>query len=318
MLIGCGNVGSRHLQALVKIPYQIQINIIEPNLSAKKLGISRLNEISYDKTKKILCWYDDYTSKIPHSDLVIVSTLSKGRSNLLIKLIKNGHKRILSEKFLCQSKTEYEKIIKNCTEKQAKIWVNTNPRCFNSYIELKKVLSKNKPVNLSIHSNTLNGLGTNTIHYLDLFSWMNDDFDIKLSGDLLRKILSNKRGKDFIEFSGTLTGTLNNNAIFVMSFLDHYSTNVFVTFSNNLDTFFIDETDGEIIHIKNNKSKSKKFYFEHVSTLTQHFAMDILKNDSCKLPTIFESYNAHLELYKIFNNFITKTLKKKVKLCPIT
>ena len=38
LLVGCGNVGSRHLQALVKIPFPVNIDIIESNASSKKLG----------------------------------------------------------------------------------------------------------------------------------------------------------------------------------------------------------------------------------------------------------------------------------------
>lgn len=319
LLVGCGNVGSRHLQALVKVPYDLQIDIIEPNKLAKNLGISRLEEISYNKNKKIITWHYHYDSKILPSDLTIVSTLSKGRANLLIKLMQNGHKRILSEKILCQSKNEYERIIKICKEKKGKIWINTNPRCFKSYIKIKKLLSKNKPIHFTVLSNPEIGLATNVIHYLDLFSWMNDDYDIKLDGSLLnKKLLPNKRGKDFTEFSGTITGNIKNNSIFAISFLNHYSKNVIVKLSNNLNDFFIDETNGTTLHIQNNECKLDKFIFEHVSTLTTKFVSDILKIDSCKLPMVYESYKAHLELYRIFNNHISKTSHRNVKLCPIT
>ena len=71
-------------------------------------------------------------------------------------------------------------------------------------------------------------MGTTIIHFLDLFSWMNDDYDVTLDGTLLNKLLPNKRGKDLVEFSGTVTGNLKNNAIFVISFLEHYSDNVIV------------------------------------------------------------------------------------------
>ena len=259
-----------------------------------------------------------YTSKILNSDLVIVATLSKNRANLLIKLMKNGHKRILSEKFVCQSKNQYEKIIQICKTKQAKIWVNTNPRCFNSYVKLKKILSNNKPINVTIHSNPKLGLGTNIIHYLDLFSWMNDDYDVTLDGVLLNKLLPNKRGKDFVEFSGTVTGHLKNNAIFVMSFLECYPNNVTIQLSNTVDEFCIDETSQKMIRIKNFKSKLEKFSFEHASTLTKTLAIDILKNDCCKLPTIIESYTPHLEIFRIFNHHIHNISKRNVKLCPIT
>ena len=318
LLVGCGNVGSRHLQALLKIPYNLKIDIIEPKNSSKKLALSRLQEITYNKKTKIINWHNCYTSKILHSDLVIVATLSKNRANLLIKLINNGHKRILSEKILCQSKNEYEKIIKICKDKQAKIWVNTTPRCFNSFIKLKKLLSNNKPINLTVYSNPKIGLGTTIIHFLDLFSWMNDDYDVTLDGTLLNKLLPNKRGKDFVEFSGTVIGHLKNNAIFVISFLECYPNNVTIQLSNTVDEYCIDETSQKMIRIKNFKSKLEKFSFEHASTLTKTLAIDILKNDCCKLPILLESYRSHLEIFRIFNNHINKITKKKVKLCPIT
>lgn len=318
LLVGCGNVGSRHLQALVKVPFPLNIDIIEPNPSSKKLGLLRLEEISYNKKTKIISWYNDYTSKILHSDLVIVATLSKNRANLLIKLMRNGHKRILSEKFLCQSKNQYDKIIKICKTKKAKIWVNTNPRCFNSYVKLKKILSNNEPINLTVNSNPKLGLGTNIIHYVDLFSWMNDDYDVTLDGTFLNKLLQNKRGKDFVEFSGTVVGHLKNNAMFVISFQECYSNNVFIKFSNTSDEFCIDETNQKMIRIKNFKSTLEKFSFEHASSLTKTFTMDILKNDCCKLPTIIESYSPHLEIFRIFNHHINSNSKKNVKLCPIT
>ena len=51
ILVGCGNVGSRHLQAIVKLRYPISIEIIEPNLKAQTIAKSRLNEIKYNKSK---------------------------------------------------------------------------------------------------------------------------------------------------------------------------------------------------------------------------------------------------------------------------
>jgi len=50
-LIGCGNVGSRHLQAIAKLPYDIQIDVVEPQSESKKIAISRLDEIEFDEKK---------------------------------------------------------------------------------------------------------------------------------------------------------------------------------------------------------------------------------------------------------------------------
>ena len=49
VLVGCGNVGSRHLQALVKVHQSITIYVVEPNKNSQNLGKKRLDEISYNK-----------------------------------------------------------------------------------------------------------------------------------------------------------------------------------------------------------------------------------------------------------------------------
>ena len=47
LILGCGNVGSRHLQALTNLPYDLEIGIIEPNDESKKIAKARLNESNY-------------------------------------------------------------------------------------------------------------------------------------------------------------------------------------------------------------------------------------------------------------------------------
>ena len=51
LLVGCGDMGSRHLQGLVKLPFDKTIEVIEPDQNAKNLAESRLNEIEYFKKK---------------------------------------------------------------------------------------------------------------------------------------------------------------------------------------------------------------------------------------------------------------------------
>ena len=55
ILVGCGNIGSRHLQAVVKLKNNISIEIVEPNIKSQRRAKSRLEEINYNKiTHKIL------------------------------------------------------------------------------------------------------------------------------------------------------------------------------------------------------------------------------------------------------------------------
>ena len=89
ILIGCGNIGSRHLQAIIKINDVTSIEIVEPNVKAQKLAKLRLNEIKYNKSRKEFFWYKSLSAIKNESDLVVVATNSKGRVSLIKKLLNS-------------------------------------------------------------------------------------------------------------------------------------------------------------------------------------------------------------------------------------
>ena len=45
-IVGAGNIGSRHLQALAKVNYNLAITVIDPSNEALKLANERYNEVS--------------------------------------------------------------------------------------------------------------------------------------------------------------------------------------------------------------------------------------------------------------------------------
>ena len=111
-LIGCGNIGSRHLQGLVKTSFPIDIKIIEPFLKSQELGKQRLSEIQYDKELHNISWMKNIDELNDKPDLTIIATLAVGRVNLICELLEMGHSRFLIEKIVCQSDNEYERLMK--------------------------------------------------------------------------------------------------------------------------------------------------------------------------------------------------------------
>jgi malate/lactate dehydrogenase len=58
LILGCGSIGSRHLQALTNLPYDLEIAIIDPNDESKKIAKTRLIDSNYDSKKHTVVWYD--------------------------------------------------------------------------------------------------------------------------------------------------------------------------------------------------------------------------------------------------------------------
>ncbi|WP_182126146.1 Gfo/Idh/MocA family oxidoreductase [Nitrosopumilus sp. b2] len=319
VLVGCGNVGSRHLQALVKLKYQTTIYIIEPDKNSQKIAKKRLTDIRYSKNNHKIIWLNSLSDLDKKSDVVIVATHSKGRVDIIKKLLLSGHKRFLIEKFVCQSTAEYNNLLSLIKKFNAKGWVNTNLQCFDGYQKIKKCFKPNEPISLSVLTNSKYGLSTQAIHYLALFSWLTENNKIKLDGKYLKKeLIHNKRSKSFKEFQGTLTGINDNDSFLNLTFLPSFSDSLIVKISGAHMHFILDEINSKILVFNENKPKKWYFEFEHVSNLTTKIIDDILKKDSCLLPSVQDSFNHHSELFRIFNAHLRKILNKDFKLCPIT
>jgi len=317
ILVGCGNIGSRHLQALVKLHTSIDIHVVEMSKKSKNLAKLRLNEIKFNKKNHQIFWYSSINKIKKIGDLTIIATLSQGRVTLIMNLLKMGHKKFLIEKPVCQSKQEFDKLLKHMKFFNATGWVNTNRRYFESYKKIKHNLRNAKFVNVNVFSES-SGLGTNAIHFIDLFSWLLNDSKIKLNGEFLfPKLFSNKRGKQFKEFYGTLIGSGKNNSSLILTFLPSKNESIFVAISTNISNYVIDELGQHAFEIGKSNQKFK-FKFEHASQLTTRIVQDILEKNTSFLPKLDESYIPHVELFRVFNLHIKKQLKRQVTLCPIT
>ena len=318
-LIGCGEVGSRHLQALVKMSQNITIYVVEPNRNSQNLGKKRLDEISYNKRNHNVFWFNSISELDKKSDVAIIATHARGRVDLIEKLLRCGHKRFLIEKFVCQSTSEYKKLLSSMKKFKAKGWVNTNLQCFEGYQKIKKCFKPTETLSLSILTNSKYGLSTQSIHYLALFSWLTNNNQIKLDGKYLKKeLIPNKRSKSFKEFQGTLIGINNDNSFLKLTFLPSFNDSLIVKISGKNIHFILDEIHNKISVFNEKKPKKWNFKFEHVSSLTTKIIQDILKKDDCLLPLVQDSYHSHSELFRIFNAHLKKIFNKDFKSCPIT
>jgi predicted dehydrogenase len=317
ILVGCGNIGSRHLQALTKLNGEYLIEIIEPNDEAVLLAKLRLGEMKYDENLKKIVWKKSISKNTKNSDLVIIATNSKNRVKIIDELLKLGHKIFLIEKIVCQSIKEFDELLLKMKKFSAKGWVNTNRRYYSGYQKIKEIFKDSKKIHLSVFAGNL-GLGTNSIHYIDLFCWLARDNNIKINGEfLIKEIFENKRGNDFKEFQGTLVGT-NQHGLVSLTFLPSEKKKILIHIYGDGKFVEINELENDA-HIFNHGSKNKiEFKFEHTSVLTTKIIDDIFLKNDCLLPTLEESQKIHIELFRTFNQHIKKILNSETELCPIT
>ena len=184
IIIGLGQIGSRHLQGVAKINFDKKITIIDPNIDSISIAKKRYNEVNRIKDTELISLksleqLDDFY------DIAIISTNSNVRMSILHSLLdKTQIKNIILEKVVFQRIDDFEKTIIRLKDQNIKVWVNCPRRMYPSYKEIKNKLSNSKKIKFTLEGSEWN-LASNTIHFLDLFSFFINSYDLYLDGQKL-------------------------------------------------------------------------------------------------------------------------------------
>jgi predicted dehydrogenase len=308
LIIGAGQLGSRHLQGLVKILDRMEIYVLDPSLSSLRTAQDREREIINNHKVVYTQSWDD----LPDSfTLVIIATNAIIRESLVNKLLeKHKVQFLILEKILFQELAAYKRVHEILVKHNVKTYVNHPRRIFESYRNLKSILKSNlKSVYSVVGGNW--GLGCNSIHFLDLFVFLSGeklkDLDVKYVEDELYE--SSRTG--FVEFAGTISGQLSNDSFFSITSIQGESSSVSVSVLNNEQRFVIQEGGTPQIYVLEKedlfKCKSDFFKILYQSESTTNIAFDLFETGICLLPTYDEARHTH-EL------FISKMLEKYNKI----
>lgn len=319
VLVGCGLMGKYHLMSLLNLDNGITIQIVEKSkeaiISAKKMDALR----NIDPQQKIY-FVNDVSDCDKNSDLTIIATQAKSRTNIIEELLRNQHKRFLIEKIVCQSGGEYKRLLKLFADCNAKGWVNTIRRYNDFYCTVPKYI-KGGPISLNVVCNDF-GLGSNAIHYLDILQLCGDYSDLKLNGNYLsEKLLPNRRGNGLVEFSGTIVGRTDQGNHITITFKPFRNMTANVSIISDNAKIFIDEISGNAFISTEDTGwqwKISVYKEPRVSEITSLITKDIFERDDCLLPSLKDSYIPHIELFKIFNKHLKLITGKLPAKCPIT
>lgn len=321
-IVGCGRMGICHLQAIVGLNGPLKIQIVERNTSNLNLAQQRLKEVLPEKKIVEIEWYKDIAEMNGQSDLTIVATKSVGRVNILTELAKMGHTRLLIEKMVCQSVEEYDDLLETFENLKIKAWVNCTRPYFPVYEKAIELMRNDGDLIFNAMAGN-HGLGCNAIHLLNLFlTIIGDHQDFHLDGrSLFPALLPNKRGKQFVEFAGSIIAETGNQSFATISFHHNNNSPLLVNAMSKNWRLFVDEGNGKVLLAAKKNDwqwKELEFKMRYSSELTTEIANSIMEDKKCKLPDIRDCYYIHKELFKIFNERIKSISEEDGVVCPIT
>lgn len=298
LLVGCGNVGFRYLQA-----------INELNLNFKCIVIEKNNLLRQKIRKKFnfnFKFFNSIPKKIINYDLCIVSTQAKDRYKAIVTLWNkiNCKNWILEKNLGISSKEIYEikKLLQNYN-----VWINTPLRIFQVYKYLKK---RNKELtDLKFYGKNWS-LTSNIIHHLDLSVWIYNSNLQKINFSKNARWFFNNLNKTW-DIAGSVELFLKNKKKII---INHYleknndiSSKISCKIKN--DKIKIDQLNESFV--VNNKLIPNVSINMYLSKYMTNVISDILLFEKCKLPKLKLEFNNHRILLEELEKSFLKNYKNK-------
>jgi hypothetical protein len=320
LLVGCGELGSRFLQASLQVNDVNQIDVLELSDQAVEVAQSRMNQIQFDPETIKVNWHKSFNSVVHGADLCIIATQADGREHIFNEVFNLGIKNILTEKIVTQSLATYNEILSKAKNLGVSVWVNCKTRDYPIWKYIKTKIDPDG--DLLYHSIGGNhGLCTNGLHTLDLFAFISDSKKLVESNSRIDPVLhTTKRNKYDLSGSFHLTGAGNSKCI--IDYSAGSSSSILEVVATQQYRWVLDHATRQAFESKQeNKWILQPIPFEgdlSVSNMSIKFISDILKESQCGLPTLQETYSAHEFLFSVTLPVFNQLIGKDDDICPCT
>ncbi|NCC54627.1 MAG: dehydrogenase [Erysipelotrichia bacterium] len=317
-IIGSGQLGSRHLQGIKTANIELSIEVVDSNIESLKVAENRYYEIvanQYTKAIRFISSIDDLSNDL---DIVIIATSSAPRYIITKELIEKKHVRnIIFEKVLFQNEDHFYEIYNMLNTFGINAWVNCPRRMFDYYNDIKQELNDTDKLIFTVSGGEW-GLGCNSIHFIDIFSYLAKQSSYTLLTDGLNKKVYPSKRSGYIEFCGILSGITERGDIFNLISQENSSITPLISIVSQNKKFVIDETNGTMTFFKDNNWETSKINVPYQSQLTGKLIEDILLNKNSGITKYEESMNLHLPYIKSLLDYYNSLTGENSKNCPIT
>jgi hypothetical protein len=290
IIIGGGNLGYRYAQGILKLKEEFFLTIVDSNRSR----IDFLKN-TFTIENKILPQNLEFLTEINEKrnfDLAIVSTNSDVRCKVFNEYDKKHNVKFwILEKVLTTSFKEL-----TLYPNKNNIWVNTFLRSLDVFKNIKNNLPKND-VEIFVSGGNW-GLACNSIHYIDLISWIFNEMPLKINSDQLENEWFRSKRKGFYEVNGSLKIIYPNNVKLNLN-CNSSEDDLTIIFNCKSVRYEYNLITGEL---RSNGALILKAPIPYQSNMTPVVIKQIIKTKKSCLTPISES----IEMHRLFLDEIKK------------
>ncbi len=310
VLIGAGQIGSRHLQGLAKLQIPCEISVYDPSEQALTTAQQRFYEVADGASTPRLLSSSKMDALPKIADMAVIATNSDTRLTAMRELLSRTRvRKILLEKFLFNSFADFEEAEKLLAKFAVEAWVNCPRRLFPQYRYVKDLMNRDEsPLTMRVEGANW-GLASNAVHFLDLFSFISGEnhFDLDASGVDAIPVESKRKG--FVELSGRIEGSSRSGRLaFSLESKRVGPLSVSLSFESSRGKIRVNETAGsfELLAVDSKDDLKEVFAMPRQSELSGKIAEAILTGSDCGLPSYCESAEIHKALLRLFTAHLAK------------
>ncbi|QOD82913.1 MULTISPECIES: oxidoreductase [Chromobacterium] len=295
-VVGAGQLGSRHLQALKSVKFPLDIQVIDPSETSLKVAKERYEAVPSEIEHRIA--FSTSLADRDTTDVAIVATNSDVRRQALDELFAASKTRfMILEKLLFNNRQDYSHAENLFSKTGVKAWVNCPMRVMPVYEQLRQELSPG-PLLYRVTGSQF-GLVTNAIHYIDHVVHLSNCTDFVLdTSDLDVKPIPSKRA-GFLELNGTLVARFADGSRCEMTCYPTGSAPVMVEIFTENQRYLVRESEGKLWHSdihSNWEWAERTANIPYQSQITTTVIESLLSSGDCGLTTYIGSAKTHLRL----------------------
>ena len=294
-VIGAGQIGSRHIQALGQLSQDCNLYILDGHPAALATTKERVAEAQ--PNPNIAHHYLSSAEALPATlDLAVIATSAEHRLAALKDLLAQAQvEQLILEKVLFQQLEHYQVAAELLQANQVQAWVNCPRRMMPSLAALTQSLQGD------IHYQVVGanwGMGCNAIHFIDHCAQLVGATSYELDTSGLEPRIYQAKRPGCIEFAGTLRGRFKEcGSQFQLSCdIDEGKVSYQTEISSAATQVAFATPGGEatITNRADASSQTQRFSMPFQSELTQLVAGSLFDTGTCELPSFQESAQLHL------------------------
>jgi len=318
LIIGAGNLGSRHLQGTLKSKNILKLTVFDPNQNSILLAKNRSTEVEHTHQ---ITFTSNFTDLKSEYFLAIVATNSDVRERVLNDLLAiTKISYLILEKVLFQNVSAYQNISNILKSNNITTWVNHPRRMSKAYKWLKNEIQFENSCSITVYGNNW-GLACNSIHFLDLISFLFESKVSIINTDLLLDEIIKSKRDGFVEFIGSIHGKLYNNSNFQITCNNiDFQSDMIITISTPRSNYFIQECyNGKILkYIGADLVHTEPLDVKLQSDLTTECVNQIIEHGTTSLTSFEDSKYLHMKYISAFLKKYNQILNLDCQNLPIT